>query len=58
MISPYLQHLYQSVRLKTIRKKALQRIKHLKNKDEVSSHSYQILVEVINKKLTALSVNK
>ena len=54
----HFQNLYQSTRLKTIRKKAIQRLKYLNNKDDVSSHSYKILIEVVNKKLNALSVNK
>ncbi len=55
---PYFHHLYRSIRLKIIRKKALQKINRLKTQDEMSSHSYKIMVDVINKKLTALSVNK
>lgn len=45
-------------RLKTIRKKALCNAKKWSTKDEVASHSYQVMVKVIDEKLSALSVNK
>lgn len=48
----------QLARLKTIRKKALCNAKKWSTKDEAASHSYQVMVKVIDEKLSALSVNK
>ena len=45
-------------RLLTHRKKALLNAKKWSDTDEMASHSYQIMVKVIDQKLSALSVNK
>jgi len=45
-------------RLKAYRKKAMCNVKKWSNKDEMASHSYQIMVHVIDQKLSALTVNK
>ncbi|WP_379953109.1 hypothetical protein [Dokdonia sp. R78006] len=45
-------------RLMAYRKKAMCNAKKWSNKDEMASHSYQIMVHVIDQKLSALTVNK
>lgn len=45
-------------RLKTYRKKAIANAKKWSQKDEMASHSYQIMVRVIDQKLSAITVNK
>lgn len=40
------------------RKKAQMNAKKLQSKDQMESHSYKIMVDVIDQKLSALSVDK
>lgn len=49
---------YKLVRLRAIRKKALNKAKKWNSKDDMASHSYKIMVEVIDRKLSLLTVNK
>jgi len=44
--------------LKCKRKRALNKAKKWSNTDQMASHSYQIMVEVIDKKLSLLTVDK
>ncbi|EAQ40381.1 hypothetical protein ACFO5T_13175 [Dokdonia genika] len=45
-------------RLKSYRKKAISNAKKWSGRDEMASHSYQIMVKVIDQKVSALTVNK
>ncbi|WP_298350994.1 hypothetical protein [uncultured Dokdonia sp.] len=45
-------------RLKAYRKKAISNAKKWNGTDEMASHSYQIMVKVIDQKVSALTVNK
>lgn len=48
----------QQARLKSIRKKALFNAKKWSTIDQEASHSYKVMVKVIDQKLSAISVNK
>ncbi len=58
MIIPLFYSCHKLARLKGMRKKTLQNLKKIDNQDPMVTHSYRIMIDVIDKKMATLAVNK